>query len=624
MRMIAVALVLAMGGASVLGQTAPAAAVAEKPTVTRQAGAYQVAWLTLDDGPQVFLALRDGKPVQFWSTAMQLPGGPKLQGNPKLLTDGLRGQTKDGKIAAEIDLRLVSIWTPMARLGEMTLVLDLTIDGNTVAGTFTSKAVEKAVSGKVSGTLLDEAASRQANGIAAGQDWPGFFGAVAAARGPDYGKPMVEDLAQAKPLWRSEAVNLSGWGTGVDSRYKTRAAYGALCGGSSSPVVAEGKVYLFHYRPSGDTMPEGADAEVLAQFKGHAVEYDSMKRYFSKRVDVVVTCMDAATGQTVWESVWPGKQGNIQTHKWRGNNPTPAVGKGVVVVADYAWSLYAHDAKTGELKWTRGTSGNIAKDRGPVGPVISGETVVWTTGKETLGLDVNTGAERWKAAGGNSARRMVVDGKERVLVVGDPLVLVDPADGKELSRMAFPGGFDNKGRREIGRGAGANLVCEGPYVVSFETVKAGEKTVGNVFALKVEGDKLVPAWTNAIGGAMEDGHVGFTIANGHVYTAFQDVGAFAIELATGKTAKRLPELNAHSNPIYGAVDDRLFWQPECQHGRQMIQLMDAKTFVPLGANWKPPHNDTTAYGEMPTANVVVDGRLIIRGMDGVYCYDLRK
>lgn len=34
--------------------------------------------------------------------------------------------------------------------------------------------------------------------------------------------------------------------------------------------------------------------------------------------------------------------------------------------------------------------------------------------------------------------------------------------------------------------------------------------------------------------------------------------------------------------------------------------------------------DTTAYGRMAIANVVVDGRLFIRGMDGIYCYNLRK
>ena len=32
--------------------------------------------------------------------------------------------------------------------------------------------------------------------IAAGQDWPSFHGVMSACAGPDYGKPMVADLAQ--------------------------------------------------------------------------------------------------------------------------------------------------------------------------------------------------------------------------------------------------------------------------------------------------------------------------------------------------------------------------------------------------------------------------------------------
>ncbi|HEX8914913.1 MAG TPA: PQQ-binding-like beta-propeller repeat protein, partial [Humisphaera sp.] len=468
------------------------------------------------------------------------------------------------------------------------------------------------------------------------QDWPSFYGTLSALRGPDYGKPIVDDLNKARPLWRSEANCLSGWGTGADSRYRTRAAYGTLCGGSSSPVVAGGLVYLYHYRPSGDVEPAGPDAEVLAKFKDNPHEFDAIRRWYSKRADVVVSCVDGATGRTVWESVWSAKQGNYQTHKWRGNNHTPTVAKGVLVVSDYSWGLHAHDAKTGQLKWTRGGGGDVPHDQGAVGPVVSGDVVVWATKAGTFGLDLATGKELWKAPAAGSARRMVIDGAERVLLVGEALVLIDPADGKEIARTPFPGGIENKGKRDIGRGAGSNLVCDGPYVVSFETVappagtkdKAGKpvKSVGTVFALKVEGNAIRPAWRHEAAAAMEDGHIGLCIAKGHVYTAFQTDGAYCIDLATGRTAKHLPGANANSNPIFAAVDDRIFWQPECQHGKQHVTLFDANpaAFGPLGGEWTPPHNDTTAYGEMPTANVVVDGRLIIRGMDGLYCYDLRK
>lgn len=313
--------------------------------------------------------------------------------------------------------------------------------------------------------------------IDAGQGWTSFHGAMSAARAPDFGKPLIDDLSKARPLWRSEAGALCCWGNGADARYRERAVVGTLCGGSSTPVVAGGRVYLYHYRPSGDGNPSDADAAVVEKYKGHPVEQDAMRRWYSKTADVVVTCLDGATGKTVWQTVCPRRQGNSQTHKWRGLNPTPAVAGGVIVAADYSWGLHAFDAKSGDLKWSRGGA-PVAGDRGPLGPVIAGGAVVFATEKETLGLDLATGKQLWKAPGGHSARRMVLGEKERVLLVGSKTSsLVDATPGR---------------------------------------------------------------------------------------------------------------------------------------------------FTALGREFRPLHNDTTAYGVMALSNVVVDGRLIVRGMDGLYCYDLRR
>jgi len=86
---------------------------------------------------------------------------------------------------------------------------------------------------------------------------------LTACAGPSSGKPMIANVAQARPLWRSEAVAPDCWGTGADARYRERAIVGTLCGGASSPVVADGIVYLYSYRPSGDVVPEGEDAKVV-------------------------------------------------------------------------------------------------------------------------------------------------------------------------------------------------------------------------------------------------------------------------------------------------------------------------------------------------------------------------
>jgi hypothetical protein len=125
---------------------------------------------------------------------------------------------------------------------------------------------------------------------------------------------------------------------------------------------------------------------------------------------------------------------------------------------------------------------------------------------------------------------------------------------------------------------------------------------------------------------MADGHTAFCIVNGQVITGFQDIGAISIELTTGRTITRHRSFIVQSNPTFIAFGDRVRWQSECQHGRQWIQFFDVAggKFEPMGKNGRPPHNDTTAYGEMPTNNIVIDSRLIIRGLDGIYCYDLRS
>lgn len=52
----------------------------------------------------------------------------------------------------------------------------------------------------------------------------------------------------------------------------------------------------------------------------------------------------------------------------------------------------------------------------------------------------------------------------------------------------------------------------------------------------------------------------------------------------------------------------------------------AKVNHPVGGGrqWLPPHSWTTAYANQPINYPLVDGRLFVRGLDAVYCYDLRK
>lgn len=46
-------------------------------------------------------------------------------------------------------------------------------------------------------------------------------------------------------------------------------------------------------------------------------------------------------------------------------------------------------------------------------------------------------------------------------------------------------------------------------------------------------------------------------------------------------------------------------------------------FKPIGAHYGFAHLQTCSCHNMPMTRAYVDGRLFIRGMEAIYCYDLR-
>lgn len=82
------------------------------------------------------------------------------------------------------------------------------------------------------------------------------------------------------------------------------------------------------------------------------------------------------------------------------------------------------------------------------------------------------------------------------------------------------------------------------------------------------------------------------------------------------------------------AQDRLIIAPEGRHGVQFFSMTttDPKDFRELapklattsyGLTWLPPHPHTTGYAVQAINYPLVDGRLFVRGRDGIYCYDLR-
>jgi outer membrane protein assembly factor BamB len=425
------------------------------------------------------------------------------------------------------------------------------------------------------------------------------------------------------------------WGKGPDGRYKDRVCVVGVDGGACSPVVAGGMVYVFYFRPSGELKDEQQLRVQAAKVSDSPIAQQAYLDWHRTRADDVVVAMDGATGKIVWKSILNGRSFNHQTHKWRGYNPAPRVFEGVVYVGDYGGRVYALDAKTGKLLWEY-SSGASAFGAGATGPVVADGVLVASAGG-TVGLDRASGKQLWKGPAGNLLVWRKGD-VERVLVSGGGekgktiISCLDAKTGKAIWTAESP--FWGLGD--------VYPIVDGNYLVGYDVTKggkAGEADFGKdtqVLCYRLGEQGMEKAWAVTAPYPAID-KLALTIANGHVYI---DGAAetFCLKLFSGEKVATAKAGGARTQVMF-AVDGRVFIQPEGRHGGQSFFMLEAdpKDFrvVPAGnaaretrhageGQWVPLHTPDTAYANQPVIYPVVDGRLFVRGHDGLYCYDLRK
>jgi hypothetical protein len=99
------------------------------------------------------------------------------------------------------------------------------------------------------------------------------------------------------------------------------------------------------------------------------------------------------------------------------------------------------------------------------------------------------------------------------------------------------------------------------------------------------------------------------------------------DIDTGKAAARIASNAAGSNgPTYW-MDGKLISQSDASHSSTPLLLYgaaDVTKLRQLGGVWNTRHRATSAYSPMFMTHALADGRIIIRGGRGLFCYDLRK
>ncbi len=485
--------------------------------------------------------------------------------------------------------------------------------------------------------------------------WPAYNG------DGDYVQPpkdieLVDEASGITLSWHGPKHMGMGKGMfGEEKDFAARTGNPLYFSGTTTPIVAEGKVFFAYYSPAGEEF-------ISLENKGRT--YDTAASCRSILADDNLIALDAETGDSLWQAVEPEKgmqrAGGKRVH-W---GVSPVYYNGAVYVMGTTGILYAYRAENGEKKWEKpqqpmhdqclqARAEAIAEKKEPkmdswksslvvaegvlVVPVFEGVPI------GLRGIDPETGDSLWQVSGVISPFATPSiwhnEGKD-FLLVGDAngaVSLIDPLNGAVLwSDTAGPN-------------HNSLVVGDDHFICNSVPDRDGDGLYG-CYTLSRTGMEL--AWQ--LPDSLDYMHKWSTVDNSHRWVAFREGVAIVIvkpaKAATHweKHHKRLmairiadgeilydyrynmpgrPETNSQRVRMPIFMEDHVMLMTDQNHGSSgwgayYYKLEDDYGLTYAGA-LPLQHIPISGY-EVPIEIPYVDGRVYFRSMEGgISCYDLR-
>ncbi len=465
-----------------------------------------------------------------------------------------------------------------------------------------------------------------------GADWNQWRGPNRDGFAPN-SPPMIHRLPAngLRPVWISEAPIPS-----------------AQSGGWSSPVVADGKVYLFvHGRKklasnellkpkfpylAPDKRTEMSDDEYAEYERKRRDEQQARSK--SYRFDESLYCLDATTGKTRWKN----DQTSIYTRFPQSGSPTIIDGRAYVLAAGRR--VRCIDATNGKSIWETRLPGEFRDEFLQASIAVADKTVVAMCGR-LFGLDVNDGKLLWQRSeadsqGDHSSPIVWNSARGKLVIVNLSrgfTSCVEPRTGEERWRV----------KSEAGR---SSPILSGDRLITY-----GSSRKKGLRCFRIDPDNAEHVWTYQ--GAADSGSSPVAV-NGYVYVQ-GDRRIACVDVNSGKAAwsamldlnrPRYTSLAAADGKVFYAFDGLLCFRAQPDNFNVLFQgKIDDKGILAGEQDFRRLLGigklETTAEGQkdaerlwrkkfgtsgpLPCASpAIADGRIYLRLRKGIACYDLRE
>ena len=343
------------------------------------------------------------------------------------------------------------------------------------------------------------------------------------------------------------------------------------------------------------------EREIGPAFSGVTCMGDKIYTCGTQDGQQVLFCLKADNGGVVWKQAYEEKYNDRQGGD--GTRGTPTINAGRVYVQGGHGRLLCCDAETGKILWDRkfgsqpqwGYSGSV---------LIEGDLAITIGGEEDgplVALDKKTGKTVWQCGsapiGYSTPLPFTFEGKRYIAgFLGGSILLIDAKSGAELWNMPWETSWNVN--------AATPIYHDGHLFLS-----SGYKHGSILLKLSNSGGKLTASkvWEEKTVRAKFQTPV---LYEGHLYTS-DEVGLKCVDFATGK------EQWNHDGIKFGTVviaEGNLFVLTE--KGKLLIGKASPSGFEPMT-------DVRVSEGRCWTVPTLYQGRLYVRNLEKIVCYQLR-